>query len=108
MRLFQASPATLSHLYHALWYPALPLALLATGGRDQLIRRQRMGHIHLDQPRPDGPTIRVWVHVSSVGEVEAVRPVLNRLMSTGPRLEVIMTTMTVAGCDAARRRISGL
>jgi 3-deoxy-D-manno-octulosonic-acid transferase len=108
VRLFQASPATLSHLYNALWYPAFPLALLATGGRDPLIRRQRMGHIHLYQPRPDGATIRVWVHVSSVGEVEAVRPVLNRLMSTGPRLEVIMTTMTVAGCDAARRRISGL
>jgi 3-deoxy-D-manno-octulosonic-acid transferase len=108
VHFLHASPGTLGHLYNALWYPALPLALIATGGRDQLIRRQRMGRIRLDQPRSGAAMIRVWIHAASVGEVEAVRPVLKRLMSADSRVEVVMTTMTAAGCDAARRRITGL
>lgn len=86
----------------------LPLALIATGGRNQFIRRQRMGQIRLAQSQSDDAAIRAWVHAASVGEVEAVRPVLASLMRAHSRLEVVMTTMTAAGCDAARRRITGL
>jgi len=94
----------LRSLYNALWYPAIPLALLAAGGRDPLIRRQRLGYLQL----PSDGTLtetRVWLHAASVGEIEAVRPMALGLMREMPHLDLVVTTMTASGRDAARRRI---
>jgi 3-deoxy-D-manno-octulosonic-acid transferase len=95
-----------AHLYNALWYPALPFALAAAGGRHPGIRRERLGYA----ARAFGgePARRVWVHAASVGEIEAVRPVLLRLAREVPGLEVMLTTMTLAGREAARRRLPDL
>ncbi len=108
MSLLNASPHALAYIYNGLWLPALPFALIATGGGNAAIRAQRMGHLALPAQglRPDGA--RVWVHAASVGEVEAVRPVLIRLMRERPDLEVVMTTMTSTGRDSGNRRIAGL
>jgi 3-deoxy-D-manno-octulosonic-acid transferase len=90
-----------------LWYPALPFALLVAGGRDPAIRIERLGR--------SGPALarssierRIWVHAASVGEIEAVRPVLRRLVRAVGGLEVVVTTMTVTGREATRRRLSGI
>jgi 3-deoxy-D-manno-octulosonic-acid transferase len=91
-------------LYNALWYPALPFALMATGTRGKHDRRQRMGH--LDLPA-DGDRPRIWIHASSVGEVEAIRSVAHGLMRDMEGARLIITTMTPTGRDAARRRIAG-
>lgn len=96
----------LRQIYNALWYPALPVALLASGGRDPAIRRERLGR---NGPvLPNGPARRVWVHVASVGEVEAVRPVLRRLDQLSRTFEFVVTSMTQAGREAAQRRLPGL
>jgi len=102
----QAGSTALRQVYNALWYPALPFALLATGGRDPVIRRERMGRGD-SAPQQDSAR-RVWVHAASVGEIEAVRPVLRRLGGKSAGLEITVTTMTLAGRDAARRRLPGL
>jgi 3-deoxy-D-manno-octulosonic-acid transferase len=89
-----------------LWYPALPFALLAAGGRDPAIRIERLGR--------SGPALahssagRIWAHAASVGEIEAVRPVLRRLIGQVGGVEVVVTTMTLTGREAARRRLSGI
>jgi 3-deoxy-D-manno-octulosonic-acid transferase len=97
----------LSQLYNALWYPALPFAIRAAGGRDPHLRRERLGWINVASGSP-GATRRVWVHAASVGEIEAVRPVIVRLTRKTANLEVLVTTMTVAGRDAAQRRLPAL
>jgi len=91
-------------LYNALWYPALPFALMATGARGRQDRRQRMGHLDL---AADGDRPRIWIHASSVGEVEAIRSVAHGLLRDTEGARLIVTTMTPTGRDAARRRIAG-
>jgi 3-deoxy-D-manno-octulosonic-acid transferase len=90
-------------LYNALWYPALPVALIAAGARDRQDRRERMGSL---APQPGG-TPRIWMHAASVGEIEALRPVAAGLLRELPGARVVITTMTTTGRDAARRRIPG-
>ncbi|HUY26032.1 MAG TPA: glycosyltransferase N-terminal domain-containing protein [Candidatus Binataceae bacterium] len=89
-------------IYNTLWYPALPLALAAAGARNKQDRRERMGTIALE---PNGAGPRIWVHAASVGEVEAIRPVVAGLHRELDGAQIVITTMTAAGRDAARRRI---
>ncbi|MGC1339624.1 MAG: 3-deoxy-D-manno-octulosonic acid transferase, partial [Candidatus Binataceae bacterium] len=89
-------------IYNALWYPALPFALATTGARDRQDRRERMGAITM---APNGPGPRIWIHASSVGEVEALRPVASGLHRELEGARIVVTTMTTTGRDAARRRI---
>lgn len=98
----------LSHVYNVLWYPALPFALLATGGRNRRNRRERLGVANVSGARGGTQALRVWVHAASVGEIEAMRPIVLGLVREAPRAVVVVTSMTAAGRDAARRRIPGL
>jgi 3-deoxy-D-manno-octulosonic-acid transferase len=98
----------LRHLYNALWYPALPLALALSGGaRDAGTRRARMGLAWATDGAapPSGP--RIWAHAASVGEVGALRAVVTALMRERPGATLVVTTMTAAGRDAARRLLPG-
>src|SRR5215472_10122339 len=91
-------------LYNTLWYPALPFALMAAGTPEPQDRRERMGKLEL---APDGNRPRIWVHASSVGEIEAIRTVAHGLLREIEGARLIVTTMTLTGRDAARRRIVG-
>jgi 3-deoxy-D-manno-octulosonic-acid transferase len=86
-------------LYNLLWYPALPLALAIAAGS----RRDRLGA--LDSPHTSHDALRIWLHASSVGEIEAVRPIVSGLLEDYPGASFIVTTMTPAGREAALRRI---
>ncbi|MGH7781689.1 MAG: 3-deoxy-D-manno-octulosonic acid transferase [Candidatus Binataceae bacterium] len=89
-------------IYNVLWYPALPFALATAGARDRQDRRERMGSVAL---APNGAGPRIWIHASSVGEIEAIRPVAAGLYRELGGSRIIVTTMTATGRDAARRRI---
>ncbi len=94
----------LRQLYNALWYPALPIALYFSGGNRGDNRRERLGRVEPPaEPAASGP--RIWLHASSVGEIEGARPVVLGLMRELPNSFLAVTTMTEAGRDAARRRI---
>ncbi|MGH7814336.1 MAG: 3-deoxy-D-manno-octulosonic acid transferase [Candidatus Binataceae bacterium] len=90
-------------LYNLLWYPATPVAIAAarTANRNDL--RERLGR---GEPLPANSTPRIWIHAASVGEVEAIRPIAAGLLERHPQATLIITTMTVSGRDAARRRIT--
>ncbi len=92
-------------LYNALWYPALPFALIASGGLDTENRSERLGAAAVASSAQGSP--RIWLHAASVGEVEAMRPVIRELRHDYPEAMVVVTTMTVAGRAAARKRIAG-
>jgi 3-deoxy-D-manno-octulosonic-acid transferase len=98
----------LTRLYNALWYPALPFALVAAGSRDHHDRRERLGHALISGDRDHPNAVRIWVHVASVGEVEAVRPVVLALARDVPGVAISVTTMTITGREAARRRLKGV
>lgn len=94
-----AVPATLHHFYNAVWYSVLPFALLRGGDR-----RERLGYVDPGEfPRNAGP--RLWFHAASVGEVEGLTGIAQGLMRGVPHAGAVITTMTEAGRDAARRRI---
>src|ERR1700704_747695 len=92
-------------IYNALWHPVLPFALMATGGRNAMDRRERLGTAALATDMKSAP--RLWIHAASVGEVEAVRPLAHGLMREYPNTAMVVTTMTLAGRAAAERRIEG-
>jgi len=98
----------LMRIYNALWYPALPFALFFAGGRDQRNRRERLGRAIVAGRSAVADEIRVWVHAASVGEIEAVRSVVLGLIREIPRAAITVTTMTIAGREAARRRLPGV
>ena len=45
----------------------------------------------------------VWIHAASVGEVNAVKPLINQLLQKYPHKDFIMTTMTSTGIEAAKK-----
>lgn len=94
----------LSRLYNALWYPALPVAMLASGAVDRESRAQRRGRVSLAAAALTGRP-RLWMHAASVGEIEAARPIAVGLVREMPEAALIVTTMTATGREAARRRI---
>jgi 3-deoxy-D-manno-octulosonic-acid transferase len=94
----------LRRIYNAIWYPALPFALYAGGARTYRSQLERLGRARIDfgEGAP-----RIWMHAASVGEVEALRPVANRMLDGTRHARAVVTTMTAAGRDAAARRIPG-
>ena len=61
---------------------------------------QRMGFFQeLRFERP------IWVHAASVGEVFCTVPLLKRIKREFPRCEIVLTTMTSTGNEAARTHL---
>ena len=81
--------------------PLLPLALArrAARGKEERGRLgERFGRASL--PRPPGPL--VWVHAASVGETNAVMPLIARILAAGPSVVFTCVTMRAAEIAAAR------
>lgn len=68
------------------------------GKEDRSRRRERYGITH--RARPVGPV--VWVHAASVGETNAVAPLIERILGFG--IHVVLTTGTVTSAQVADRR----
>lgn len=82
--------------------PLLPLLLLHPRVRAGLA--ERLGFLPRsvrDQAWLDEGSL--WVHAASLGEVNAVAPVLRELAPKLPRLRVVVTCTTAAGREQARR-----
>ena len=82
--------------------PVVPL-MLATrvrkGKEDPERLAERYGKASL--PRPHGPL--VWVHAASVGETNAVLPLVERIVAAG--FSVVLTTVTVTAAKVAAERL---
>ena len=101
-------PRMLRHLYNALWYPALPVALaLSAGALDAAARRARLGRAWAGDNTAPPKEPRIWAHAASVGEVGALRAVVSALVRERPGATLVVTAMTAAGREAARRALPG-
>ena len=84
-------------LYPMLW-PYLAIRA-AKGKEERPRRRERYGRT--DVQRPDGPLI--WVHAASVGETNAVIPLIQEVRRRS--INVVLTTGTVTSAAVARDRL---
>ena len=77
---------------HALW--------LGWKHRDGRFVRERLGF-----PGRPAATAPVWIHAASVGEVNAVLPLITELRRRRPGLAMLLTTATPTGGAVARRHL---
>ncbi|WP_300298494.1 3-deoxy-D-manno-octulosonic acid transferase [Ferrovibrio sp.] len=99
-----------SDFRHSLWRglghllaPAVTLWLqrrAATGKEDAARLPERFGHAAL--ARPAGRL--VWCHGASVGEAQALLPLLQHLHAARPDLTLLLTTGTVTSAELVRQR----
>jgi len=88
----------------SLLRPAVPLLLDLRGrqGKEDIDRRcERLGVA--GRPRPEG--MLIWVHAASVGETNAVLPLIDSLLGTNPHLHILLTTGTTTSAEIAARRL---
>ncbi len=90
-------------LWTGLLHLFLPFAVLRLYGRSlraPAYRRrmaERFGRFR-GRPAPDG----IWIHAVSVGEVQAVAPLVRRLRRRRPELPLTLTTSTPTGSERVR------
>jgi 3-deoxy-D-manno-octulosonic-acid transferase len=97
LRLYRAATWALT--------PALPAVLRyreRQGKEDGARRKERLGIASLD--RPDGELI--WLHAASVGEANAVLPLIAELRQRRPGRRFLLTTGTVTSALLARDRLA--
>lgn len=63
---------------------------------------ERFGHT--DVQRPHGTL--VWFHAASVGETNAILPVMSELRTARPELKFLLTTGTVTSAEMAAKRLA--
>ena len=97
-------PLALYRVLSAAAEPAAPLLLrsrLSRGKEDAGRLGERLGRARTD--RPSGPLL--WVHGASVGELNAVLPLVARLLADRPGLRALVTTGTVTSATLAAARL---
>ncbi len=83
--------------------PALLRYRARQGKEDASRRGERLGTP--SQLRPEGAL--AWVHAASVGETNAVLPLIDSLARERPELSFLLTTGTVTSADIAGQRLPG-
>ena len=92
-----------SRLLFALSLPALAYTgWMAWRQRDREYFKQRLG---LLPKAVTGDRRPVWIHAASVGEVNAVLPLIKALLANWPELAIHLTTTTPSGQATARARL---
>jgi 3-deoxy-D-manno-octulosonic-acid transferase len=95
-------------LYSLLLRVALPAQALRhawQGWRSPASRGSLRAHLALDlQRRADRP---LWLHAASVGEVQAMAPLVQRLRESMPGQPLLVTVGTATGLASARQRWAG-
>ena len=71
------------------------------GKEDKARRGERLGFA--GRRRPEGQL--VWIHAASVGEANAVFPLIDELLAANPAANVLLTTGTVTSAGLAGRRL---
>ncbi len=102
-----AKPGLKLRLYRRLASLGRPLApaILAVrerqGKEDRNRRSERFGETNI--ARPEGAL--VWVHAASVGETNAVLPLMDRLLKSAPHINFLLTTGTTTSAHLAEQRL---
>lgn len=86
-----------------LFFPLLLLiGLIGKRQRAGIIQRLGFGLSHLSK-KSDAK--RLWMHASSVGEVQAARALVNEIRRVDSKVEIILSTMTPHGQKVAKEQL---
>lgn len=88
----------------AVLRPAVPLLLNLRGrqGKEDPSRRgERLGLA--SWPRPDGQV--VWIHTASVGETNAILPLIESILGANSHIHILLTTSTRTSAEIAAQRL---
>lgn len=77
-------------LFYAFFYPYF---LIRFRGVE---RKQRTGYLNFNFEKC------IWIHAASVGEVNAVKPMINMMLSNYPKKQFVISTMTRTGLEIAK------
>ncbi|MBU8547111.1 MULTISPECIES: 3-deoxy-D-manno-octulosonic acid transferase [Roseomonadaceae] len=83
--------------------PLLPWHLARRARRGKEVTARLPERHGLGAARPPGRLL--WLHAASVGEALSTLPVLEALLARDPALHLLVTTGTVTGAEALRRRL---
>lgn len=84
--------------------PAVPLLLNMRGqqGKEDPSRRgERLGFA--GRPRPDGQL--AWIHAASVGETNAILPLIDNILDANSNVHILLTTGTRTSAEVAAQRL---
>ena len=96
LRLYRAAMAVLQP-----FAPGLLSSRAAKGKEDAARLQERLGYASM--ARPEGGL--VWIHAVSVGESQAVLPLIERLAKARPELTLLVTCGTVTAAALLARRL---
>lgn len=88
----------------AVLRPAVPMLLNLRGKRgkeDPDRRGERLGFA--GRPRPEGQV--VWIHAASVGETNAILPLIDSILGANPHVHVLLTSGTRTSAEIAANRL---
>ncbi len=71
------------------------------GKEDPNRRGERLGFA--GRPRPEGQV--VWIHAASVGETNAILPLIDNILDSNPHVHILLTTGTRTSAEIAARRL---
>lgn len=95
---------SLRYYKRAMSLLTLPMILvtlwIALKHRDRSYLVQRLGLV-MPKQRKNG----LWIHAASVGEVNAIMPLLERIHQDHPALAITLTTATPTGGETARKKL---
>jgi len=80
-----------------------PWLLFSTLRQALKVRSWRFVSQRLGFAYHDSPGCTVWVHCASVGEVNAVRPLIDQLQQLKPSLPLVLSTTTPTGAETVAR-----
>ena len=90
-----------SPLYHALFTLLSPLIAWHSIAQARQTNNERMARQKLGKGFPQRDDRPVWIHMASVGEVNAAYPLILELRQRYPALPVIVSTFTPTGAETA-------
>ncbi|MCK4653413.1 MAG: 3-deoxy-D-manno-octulosonic acid transferase, partial [Candidatus Cloacimonetes bacterium] len=77
-----------------IFYLSYPFILFRLKGRE---RKERLGHLINKFEKS------IWIHAASVGEVNAIKTLINELLNKYPQKDFVLSTTTATGQDIARK-----
>ncbi len=89
-----------------IYYLTLPYTMLMIlfGSRKWA---NRLGHLH-GHPHEPVKKVDIWLHASSVGEVNVLKVLIDHLKKINPRISIYVTTMTETGYSRAFELFGGI
>ena len=92
-------------LYRALFTLLVPLIAWHSIAQARQAGNERMARQKLGKDFPQRDDQPVWIHMASVGEVNAAYPLVMELRQRYPDLPIIVSTFTPTGADMAEKKL---